>query len=95
MIHKHSIETYQSIMQDGSKETRKRALLEIIESSSEPMTDYEVLQSFKSGSDNMNLVRPRLTDLHNSGVLVAGPPTKNDRGYPIRTSILPLQLELF
>ena len=95
MIHKHSIETYQSIMQDGSKETRKRVLLEIIESATEPMTDYEVLQCFKSGSDNMNLVRPRLTDMHNSGVLVAGPPTKNEHGYPIRTSILPLQLELF
>jgi len=95
MIHKHSIETYQSIMQDGSKETRKRALLEIIESSSEPMTDYEVLQSFKSGSDNMNLVRPRLTDMHNSGVLIAGPPERNQGGRRVRTSILPLQLELF
>ena len=95
MIHKHSIETYQSIMDSGAKDSRKKAVLEIIQSNSEPMTDYEVLQCFKSGSDNMNLVRPRISDMHHSGVLVAGPPTKNERGYPIRTSILPLQLELF
>ena len=100
MIHKHSIETYQSIMQDGSKETRKRALLEIIETATEPMTDYEVLQCFKSGSDNLNLVQPRITEGYLKGLFLEGPSIIGDSGKRVRTSlfnedVLDMQMELF
>ena len=79
-MHTHSKEAYRSIMASGAKASRTRAILEIFKRNSRPLSDYQILQKFKSGSDNLNLVRPRITELHQMGVLVEDIPIKSHDG---------------
>ena len=87
MIHSNSKEAYNHIMFNGAKTARAKAVLKIIEGADSPLSDYQVLQVFKSGSDNLNLVRPRITELYKAGILEEGYPVKSHEGETnVRTS---------
>lgn len=89
MIHKNSKEAYKIIMESGRKESRHRFIIKILTSVEQPLTDYTILQYYKKDSDNLNLVRPRITELHNDGILQEGPPAKSHEGnLNVRTSIM-------
>ena len=78
-------------MQDGSKDARFKKVFEIIYFAQAPPTDYQVLQSFKPGSDNLNLVQPRISEgyLMDQPVFEEGPPGKsNYKNTPVRTTII-------
>jgi len=79
-MHNHSLEAYNQIITTGAKDTRSAKILDILSSFGRPMSDYEVLQVFKPGSDDLNLVRPRLTELHQKQILIEGPRTKSSDG---------------
>lgn len=86
-MHKNSLEAYRKITEEGSKNTREKDILTIYSNYNRPLTDYEILQNFKPGSDNLNLVRPRITELHQKGILEEGPPIKSHMGrLNVRTS---------
>jgi len=86
-VHEHSITTHRVKSQDGTFGRRTTAVLGIIKAAGRPLTDWEVLQKFKPGSDNLNLVRPRITELHKMGELREGPPGRsNCKSVPVRTS---------
>ena len=86
-MHDHSLSSHRVISRDGSLGKRTEAVLSIIKSAGRPLTDWEVLQKFKPGSDNLNLVRPRITELHKQGKLREGPPARsNTKNCPVRTS---------
>ena len=90
-MHKNSTEAYKKIMFSGAKATRLRAVLEIISKSDIPLTDYQILQQFKSGSDNLNLVRPRVTELHGlkPAIVEEGyPANSHENGMTVRTTKL-------
>ena len=76
-MHNNSLEVNKVITKDGSKEARRNAILGIIRASKWPLSDYQILKRFKPGSDDMNLVRPRISELHVLGVLEEGPPVKS------------------
>ena len=101
MIHTNSLEAYKQIMTNGSRDTRLKAIFEILIKSNRFMSDYEVLQKLKPGSDNMNLVRPRITEAHQSYILEEGPPRKshdgnlNVRTSRIKATLIENQMELF
>ena len=87
-MHDHSLSSHRVISRDGSLGKRTEAVLSIIKSAGRPLTDYEVLQRFKPGSDNLNLVRPRITELHDLGRLKEGPPARSHmKNVPVRTSL--------
>lgn len=91
MIHRNSLEAYKMIMADGSKMTHLKQCLQIITGSRSPIGDYDVLQKVKPGSDNLNLVRPRITELYKllPGVMIEGPPTKSHyKDCNVRTSMI-------
>ena len=69
-MHNNSIEAYKSIMHSGAKASRAQAVLQICLNNPNPMTDRDILNCFKVGSDNLNLVQPRITELHSKGILV-------------------------
>lgn len=100
MIHTNSKEAYKAIMGDGSRASRLKSVVEIIQGSKSPMSDYQVLQCFKSGSDNLNLVQPRITEGYLKGFFLEGPSIIGDSGKRVRTSlfnedVLSNQMELF
>jgi len=76
-------------MADGSKDARFKDVFKIIYFSTVPLTDYKILQFFKPGSDNINLVQPRITEGHTMDrpIYCEGPPGKsNYRNSPVRTT---------
>ena len=87
MVHRNSKEVWHQIMQDGSKDKKMQEIFRIIFQAKEALSDYAVLQKVKPGSDNLNLVRPRITELHQIGrkgprfeepkVVEEGMPTKS------------------
>ena len=88
-MHSNSKEAYRAIVGNGSKASRSKSIIQIFENSKAPLSDHQVLQKFKLGSDNLNLVRPRITELHQSGILIEGPQTKSTEGnLNVRTSFI-------
>ena len=79
MIHQNSEQVYDAIIMDGSKDGRLKRVLEIITEAPKPLSDYQILQELKAGSDNLNLVSPRITELYQMvpPVVVEGPPVKS------------------
>ena len=89
MAHPNSIKALEEITDDGSKEARKKAIKIVLANSSKYMRDYDVLQVLFPGSSDMNLVRPRITEMHKAGTLIEGPKaTSHMRSTPVRTSDL-------
>lgn len=76
-IHQNSLSSHRVIENDGSLGKRAQSILDILTAAGRPLTDYEVLQKFKPGSDNLNLVRPRITELTERGFLAEGPARKS------------------
>ena len=87
MIHNNSIEAYKQIMFSGSKGGRAQSILKVLDASTVPLADYEVLAALFPHSGDMNKVRPRLSELHQAGILEEGPPVKSHEGKTnVRTS---------
>ena len=87
-MHKHSLEAFEEITLDKSKQARLNVVLEVIEASKNPLRDWDVLQKLFPGASDMNLVRPRLTELHQMGKIIEGPPMANEaRTRNVRTSV--------
>jgi len=89
MTHENSESIYKKIMADGSKDARFKSVFKIIYFSSLPLTDYQILQLFSPGSDNINLVQPRITDGYKMDppIYTEGPPGKsNYKNSPVRTT---------
>jgi len=87
MIHSNSKESYRAIMFSGSKQSRAKAVLKVLEASPVPLADYQVLEALFPGSGDLNKVRPRLTECHKAGILEEGPPVKSHEGNTnVRTS---------
>jgi len=63
-MHKNSLTAIKAITQDGSRLSRREIILKVFEDNPEShFTDREVLKILYPWSDNLNLVRPRLTEL--------------------------------
>lgn len=61
-MHQNSRLAFEAINRDGTKKTRSEMILEVF-AGKRKFTDYQVLQKLKPGSDNLNFVRPRITEL--------------------------------
>lgn len=97
-MHINSITAYDELI--PTLNARESAVLDIVINAKKPLTNYDILQKFKPGSDNLNLVAPRITSLHDKGVLIEGAPARSHaKNTQVRTSILsltiPPQQELF
>jgi len=68
MIHKNTMESFKAGIA-GSFKTRAQKLFEILYFKSQQLTDKEILERFAPGSDNKNLVSPRLTEMVQNGIL--------------------------
>ena len=87
-MHNHSLEAYAQITETGVKDSRAMAILEVFKNAGKPLRDWDVLKRLFPESDNLNLVRPRITELHQMGHLVEGPPMKNQtETVNVRTSL--------
>jgi len=88
-MHNNSLEAYKSIMHSGSKTERARAVLLIFKRNKKPMTDRDILRGFNETSDDLNLVRPRISELHFQGILAESDPVFDPRtGRTVRTSFI-------
>jgi len=85
-MHDHSLAVHDKIMSDGSVSKRERIVILILSESDVPLSDYQILQKFKPGRDNCNLVRPRITQLHKKGILEEANSIKGFAGTTVRTS---------
>jgi len=86
IMHKHSLAAYNHIMSNGSTTERKKVILQVFENFG-CLSNWAVLQILKPGSDNLNFVAPRITDLHTLKILEEGPPTKShESNLNVRTS---------
>jgi len=89
MMHTHSLEAFKQITAEGSRDTREKKILSILSTSNQPLSDYQILQVLKPNSDDMNYARPRITDLHNKGILIEGKRTlSHDGRRNVRTSLI-------
>ena len=68
-MHENSIKSIKGINKDGTKMKRAEAIMDVFYSGLD-LTDREVLQMLKPGSDNLNYVRPRITELIDKKILV-------------------------
>ena len=89
--HEHSKKIYHQIMNDGSKDRRFKKVFEIIYFAGKPLRDWDVLQLFKPGSDNINLVQPRISEGHlmDPPIFSEGPPgVSPHKNTPVRTTVI-------
>ena len=68
MVHKNSMIAIKDIRKSGRAELRKKAITRIFSNGGE-YTDRDVLHILFPSSDNMNNVRPRITELICDGIL--------------------------
>jgi len=88
-MHNNSLEAYKSITGSGSKAERAHAILKIFKRNKKPLTARDVLRRFNKDSDNLNLIFPRITELHKIGILIEGPRVKDsESGRLVRTSFI-------
>jgi len=96
-MHNHSLIAFNQINQNNSKRDRINAIKDVFKAHTRPLRDFDVLQILFDGESDMNLVRPRITELHNSGFLIESKKAVSPYGNrPVRTSIIrKSQLTLF
>ncbi len=88
-MHENSLIALSEINTDGSKEKRKKAILGVFGNARTPLRDWDVLQALFPGSSDMNLVRPRVTELHGQKILIEGHKARSPySNRPVRTSLL-------
>ena len=69
-MHRNSLEAHADITKTGIRGNRTEAVLKIFRMfPGVALTDRQVLDSFKPGSDNINLVQPRITELRDAGYI--------------------------
>ena len=82
-IHAHSLEARDA--HQVNHETRAARIVRYIASAGKPKTDRNILEALFNGSDDMNLVRPRINDLLKEGkLMVAGETTDHRTGEMVR-----------
>jgi hypothetical protein len=86
-IHGNSKKVFKEIKKEGIVNSRLRDVLEVCKSSGRPLRDYDILKKLFPDSDDMNLVRPRISELHELGHLIEGPSALSISGRSVRTSI--------
>ena len=92
MMHTNSLIAYDELIPTLS--AREGFILDIIVKAKKPMSDWDILQVFKKGSDNLNLIRPRVSDLHDKKVLIEGAPARSHtKNMPVRTSVLNFEVK--
>jgi len=75
-MHQNSLTAFDEISSNGpayepsSKEIRRQAILAVYDKAPRPMRDYDVLQKLFPGSSDMNLSRPRISELIKDKILV-------------------------
>lgn len=62
MVHENSIETHRELKKTGEVKRREDEIQECYLAHG-PLTDRQVLQILKPGSDDLNYVRPRITEM--------------------------------
>ena len=68
MQHENSFEAYKSLIKSGKKKARAQLIFEMLYYHG-PLSDVAILKRLFDGSDNRNLVSPRITELLSEGVL--------------------------
>jgi len=68
-MHQNSIQAFREITSDGSRKKRAEIIMDVFNHGGK-YTDYQVLQILKPGSDNINFVQPRITELIQNRKLV-------------------------
>ena len=93
-MHDNSMIAINQLTDSGKRKTRLEMIMEIFEDG-KSYTDEQILQKIKPGSDNRNLVSPRLNDGIEKGLLVEVGTVRNVYGWPVRVlrkaSITPQQ----
>ena len=78
-MHNNSLETYKEGMKGGFQ-SRSQLIFNALWFGTHEYTDRELLQRLKPGSDNINYVQPRITEMTKEGVLEeCGDRTENGR----------------
>jgi len=89
MVHNHSKAALIDISESGVKSKRRNQIVAVfLKNYNTPLTDFEVLAELFPGSDNMNRVSPRLTELHKERILMEVEPGKTPSGRKCRRSKL-------
>lgn len=91
-MHKNSLEAFKAITADGSRDGRKRLILEfLLKHSTRFYSDYHIMIAL--GFTDMNKIRPRISDMYRDPtdnrivILEEGPPVKShDGNLNVRTS---------
>jgi hypothetical protein len=99
MTHTNSLKAYSDITDCGAKEKRRQSIVNLFkDTNNKPLRDVDVLSALFPGREDMNLVRPRLSELHRDRILKEGPTMKSPSGRQnVRTSLLVnfnIQMEL-
>jgi hypothetical protein len=106
MMHENSLYAFAEISVDNpgyapsSKERRASAILEVYANSKKALSDYDVLQALFPGASDMNLVRPRISEMLAADhplIMQVGRTTSHTGNRPVRVVkyILKNQITLF
>lgn len=86
-VHKHSFTAYQEVKLSVSQ--RESLILKVIREVDKPLRDYDILKLVYPNSENINMVQPRITELHQKGILIEDKPGRSPFGNrPVRTSVI-------
>lgn len=91
-MHLNSILSYEEII--PTLNGKHKEIVEIMLKVTRPLRDWDILQKYLEGSNDMNEVRPRITELHQMGVLVEAGNVRGHKGNrSVRTSILNFEVK--
>lgn len=68
-MHKNSIAAYREGINSGEIKKREQLIFECYYFGDKILTDRQVLNELRPGSDNMNWVSPRITEMLDEGIL--------------------------
>lgn len=88
-MHRNSLEALKQITKDGTKETRLNKVFACCKVANKPLRDWDILKILFPEKEDLNLVRPRITELHMLNLLAEGPRMKNNSGTrKVRSSVI-------
>jgi len=89
MIQQNSIDAFELLESKGILNQREKEILKIRLDKTGPMRDWDYLQIYKPGSDNINLVQPRITNMIDLKIFTLGPTGRSPYiDSPVRTTVL-------
>jgi hypothetical protein len=100
-MHENSLIALSEITTSNSKRARVKAIIKVLSQAKKPLRDWDILKKLFPDSTDLNLVRPRITEMyrHPYFLLIEGEKEKSHSGNrPVRTSMLvtrSFQLNLF